>query len=109
MPVLNEKAQSEDQQTLAGKEYPFKSLIPCDLRQFKRRYERRISNQRSSLSTYNLEHSYAIDSDACMVEYIIRLNIYHKISQIKLFSLLVSSFCFHFSFQPTERVLSKHL
>jgi hypothetical protein len=39
MPVLNEKTRDEDQQThtLAGKEYPFKSLIPCDLRQFTRR------------------------------------------------------------------------
>lgn len=40
MPAISEQAQNDDQQqpahTLAGKKYPFKSLIPCDLRQFTR-------------------------------------------------------------------------
>ena len=41
--ILTEGTQDDDHQTvaetsLAGKMYPFKSLVPCDLRQFTRRY-----------------------------------------------------------------------
>lgn len=50
MPVLNEQAQDDQQtHTLADKKYPFKSLVPCDLRQFTRRYKKIIDLSRTAL------------------------------------------------------------